>query len=278
MVNSSRAVLIGKLIHFIGFFSPLLAAKIIGYFFSRPKKVMPSPQQEQCLIKAQKLTVQLNGDVIQVYRWQGNGPKIWFAHGWKSNSGRWNPFIDILTKRGYDIYALDAPRHGHSTSKIFSPFLYAQWIDCCIRKYGGDILVGHSAGGYASMYGYHKYRFPVKYIVVMAPTFDMRQPITTMFEMLNLSQRIRLAFIRYFETSLGETLDDIVATHLVKDFDIDGLIIHDTTDNVIPVDGSHHIHKAWSKSELSITTGYGHRLQHKIPIQSIVTHIMQHNK
>ena len=45
---------------------------------------------------------------------------------------------------------------------------------------------------------------------------------------------------------------------------VDGLIIHDKKDRIIPINDSEAIHKNLKNSKLIQTTGYGHSLNNKV--------------
>src|SRR5690606_38336992 len=108
--------IIGFFINTISIFSPKLAARMALFLFTKPLKGKINEKQSDFLDTAFREELTFNNMPIMTYRWLGKRETILLAHGWESNSARWQTLITNLKQRGFGVVALDAPAHGRSGS------------------------------------------------------------------------------------------------------------------------------------------------------------------
>jgi pimeloyl-ACP methyl ester carboxylesterase len=81
----------------------------------------------------------------------GEGAPVLVLHGWGVDSTAMQPLADGLAKRGFRVYALDAPGFGASDSPptAWSVFDYARFMIAFLDTYNLDsvFVIGHSFGG-----------------------------------------------------------------------------------------------------------------------------------
>ena len=233
--------------------------------FSKPRKGKLTADDEIFLNSAEKETIIFENINIQTYTWRGDeNKKILLAHGWESNSARWKPLISMLKNKNYTVLALDAPAHGASGSKIFTQILYAEMINQVAKKHFPNILVGHSAGGFAISYFFNKYRpAQVKKIILLAPVSDNRVVFDLYFNFLGTNSRVKSGFYDFFKKKYGNP-EALIVSEFAKDFSVKALIIHDKNDEIVPYSQSEKIKAAWENSELILTENLGHSLRKDI--------------
>ncbi len=233
--------------------------------FSKPRKGKLTADDEIFLDSAEKETLTFENINIQTYLWRGDeNKKILLAHGWESNSARWKPLIGMLKSKNYTIIALDAPAHGASGSKTFTQILYAEMINQVAQKHFPDILVGHSAGGFAVSYFHHKNRqAQIKKIILLAPVSDNRVIFDLYFNFLGTNARVKSGFYDFFKKKYGNP-EALIVSEFAKDFSVKALIIHDKNDEIVPYSQSEKIKAAWENSELILTENLGHSLRKDI--------------
>ena len=149
-------LLIGKYINVLSFLSKSYATKKAISLFSKPRKGKITQIQGDFLDTSfkEELTYADNG--IMTYRWLGKKQTVLLAHGWESNSARWQPLIKNLKDKGFTVVALDAPAHGNSGSDIFNALIYAEFIHAAAKRFKADIIIGHSVGGMAAVFCQNK--------------------------------------------------------------------------------------------------------------------------
>ncbi|NNE25889.1 MAG: alpha/beta hydrolase [Saprospiraceae bacterium] len=251
--------------------SPKFAARQAFKLFKTPRARKLTASEIKYLKSAQIDNIQVKEHTIAVYHWKGTGPSILLVHGWESNSARWRLFIKMLQDLDYNIYALDAPAHGMSTGKYFTPLEYAEAIDLVVRKFKIQKILAHSVGAYATII-YASMMHPpenLDYLILKAPTGSFRRTTETYFDLLNFNLRLRKAYVALIESSYDKTIADFASFNLIKNVDIPGILIHDKTDRVLPIEDSHLIDRAWTNGKFIITEHFGHRMNQKGVIRLI---------
>lgn len=249
------------LIAIIGFISPNWAAKIAAYFFARPSRRKNRAWMKEFIDSASNDYFEVDGYQIKSYIWKGESPGILFLHGWKSNAARWKYLINKFQDLNVDLISLDAPGHGESKHPAFTPPNYAEVINPIIEKYQPKIIIAHSVGAYVALYHHAKYQPKnVKY-VLMAPTYDIMLPISTMFDILKLAPKIQKKYIENIEKEIETSLESIRADKLVEKYAPQGILIHDVQDKILPVAGSASLAKVADDLEYFEIDSTGHRMQ-----------------
>ena len=243
-------------------FSESKAGEMTSKLFFTPRKGQLTNDNRQTLSSATWETLELRDIKIQTYRWEGEKPAILLAHGWESNSARWQQLIKKLRKNGFSVIAVDAPAHGGSGSPNFNAFLYAEMIQVAAKRFVPTAIIGHSAGGFAAaFYATHFLTPSVSQLVLLAAPSELNQVFNKSLDMLNLSDKVRRGFYQTLERILGHPLEYFSIQKFVKTLSIKGLIIHDKDDTVCDFVDGQNIHTNWKASKFVATEGYGHRLQ-----------------
>ena len=241
---------------------PKKAAREAFYLFCYPLRTPLSDYQLNFLTEAKHETFQVGKDTIQAYRWGNGERKVLLLHGWRSHAFRWKRYIEALAEH-HTVYALDAPGHGLSSGKYLNLPYYSEVIEHYISKLGGvDTVVGHSLGGFASLYTL--YRSPsvaVKKLVVMGAPGRADDFVGFFRSLLGLSDRTIELMLGYFEKKFNKGPEYFSSSAFAEALSLPGLIIHDVEDVEAPVQHAHALSKVWKEAELVITHGLGHNLK-----------------
>jgi len=264
LMNPKRLKTIGSILNVLNKLAPILVARTIFYFFSKPlNKAGFTPKRIDFLIKSNKQIKSLENHQIAYYRWKGAGPTVLLLHGWESNSGRWKSLVKRLQEANFNVIAFDAPAHGFSNGKHVTPVLFAKIADHFIHEFNVKHLVGHSFGGYTSIHYAEKYQHELDSVIALAPTNSIRDVVNGMQKALGLNKHTILSFDKVFTKHYGASPDSFDASHAAKSISVKGLIIHDLNDNILPISGSYAIRNSWKNAEFMQSEGLGHRLIHK---------------
>ena len=235
-------------------FSKLKAGALTIKLFFTPRKGRLTDDNRQTLSSATWETLSLRDIKIQTYRWAGEKQTVLLAHGWESNAARWQQLIKKLRKKGFSVVALDAPAHGESGSPDFNAFLYAEMIEVVAERFEPAAIVGHSAGGFsAAFYATHFLHPSVSQLVLLAAPSELNQIFDKSFDLLKLSNKVRLGFYTTLERMLNKPLEYFSIKEMVKPLAINGLIIHDKTDDVCNFADGKNIQANWKSSEFIAT-------------------------
>ncbi|WP_179345497.1 alpha/beta fold hydrolase [Winogradskyella ursingii] len=252
---------IGNALNATSLVSSQYASKKALSLFATPRKGRYSENQEAIVNSAKFEELQYENLKIATYRWKGTGKTILLAHGWESNASRWNYLLDALKAENYNIITLDAPAHGHSESRQFNAILYSEFINVVAQKFQPEVILGHSVGGMATVFCQYKYKIPsVKKVVLLGSPAHFTGVFARYKSMMGYNRRISNGMEKLVQERYNKPTDYFSAANFTKDFDIDGLIIHDKKDRVIPYEDALLFDKKFKNSELITTEGFGHSL------------------
>lgn len=241
-------------------FSPRIAGKWCYRVLAKPPRAQLSHSEQNCLVAAEKGTLSVGIMQIRTYHWPGTGPRVLLAHGWNSHTGRWQPLIRKLITAGYDVYALDAPAHGASYGGHFAVIYYADVVAAAAAKVEPYAIIGHSAGGMASLYYLHhelETYCPEKLALLAVPA-ELTEFMASFQRVIGIRQEVMEALETEFSRRFDKDFAYFSNAEYVKNLQIPGLIIHDQMDDIAPVSGATRMKENWEESELLLTDGLGH--------------------
>jgi pimeloyl-ACP methyl ester carboxylesterase len=256
----------GAVLNTISCISPLWAARLTLYLYSKPMKGRLDEEMEKFLASADENPVlTFNNQIpIQTYHWKGNGPTVLLLHGWESNASRWRLFIKLLQRSDYNIVAMDGPMHGKTGGNRFSAILYAQLAEVVVKHYSANFVVGHSVGGMTTAYLGSHFDLPsLKGLVLIASSNRWLDVADRFHSALGLNKKVVQAFDKVFYDWYKKPQSYYNAEDFAANINLPGLIVHDSTDMVNYVEDGKSIHQNWSDSQYIETKGYGHSLQSK---------------
>ncbi|OUS00551.1 alpha/beta hydrolase [Flavobacteriales bacterium 33_180_T64] len=253
---------IGLNINIISLFSPKTAGKIAIKLFSSPRKTKIKELETDFLMTAFSEDIKYENLNIMTYRWIGNKETILLAHGWESNSFRWKALIEKLNALDYNVIALDAPAHGRSSGKLFNAILYSECINIVAEKFNANIVVGHSVGGMATAFFQQKYQLAsIEKLVLLGAPSNFVGVFSRYIDMMGYNNRTSKAMDLIITDRFNEKPDYFNAARLSENIDVDGLIIHDKLDKIIPYNDAEDFNNFYKNSKLISTKGFGHGLR-----------------
>jgi esterase/lipase len=276
-MKNIAAKFFGLYLNVLALISPRRAGLQAFLLFCRPFRIPLTDKQKEFLNSGEKFTIQAGDVSIQAYRWGEGDKKILFLHGWQSHSYRWKAYIEALPKDEYTIYALDAHGHGLSSGNFLSVPVYSTLIQQFILELDQvHAIISHSLGSFSLLYTLHQFPLlPVRKIIAMAPPGEANDFMTVYKNTLGLSDRVMKLVTGHFMEMYDVTPDYFSAVKFASAVEVDGLIIHDETDNEAPYHYSTSIHKAWKKSKLVTTKGLGHNLRSPLIVQEVLNFITE---
>ena len=255
---------IGNTLNTISYVSPKYASNKALDLFATPRKGKVTSKQLPFLETAKTTILNYNDLKITTYNWSGKKETILLAHGWESNSSRWEKLIIDLQKLDYNIVSLDAPAHGNSTGKQFNAVLYSECINLVSQNYKPEIIIGHSVGGMASAFFQHKYQVTHlnKLILLGAPS-EFTGVFKRYVDMMSYNKRIENGLNQLVLERFKQEPSYFSLAEFIKTIETNTLVIHDTEDAIIPYNDAKSIANNGNNVKLITTTGFGHGLRKK---------------
>lgn len=269
-MNRLTLAAIGSALNSLALASPSEAGKRILQIFSTPRTGRLQAHDRNFLEAANWDQLSVQGLHVQYYLWENEGPTILLAHGWESNSARWQALIGCLKKQNYRIIALDAPAHGASGGTAFNAILYADFIAAVTEKLHPDFAVGHSAGGMALAYYLHQHPGTFRKVALLASPSDLRQITGVFADVLGLSARAMQSYAEQVQRKFNHSLDYFSIAEFARSISTDCLIIHDTGDATAPYADAQRIAQNWAGARLITTDGLGHSLQGEVVYRALM--------
>ena len=255
---------IGNALNATSYISPRYASNKALQLFATPRKGSYTNAQKAIIEDAEQSTFSYKNLSISVYNWKGKGKTILLAHGWESNASRWNYLLNDLKSQDFNIIALDAPAHGNSQGKQFNAVLYSEFINVVAKAFQPEVFIGHSVGGMASIFCLHNHDLPsVKKLITLGAPAHFTGVFSRYKQMMGYNKRISNGLDNIVLERFGQKTDYFSAANFTKNFKVEGLIIHDKKDKIIPYEDALLFANRYKKGKLITTEGFGHGLKYK---------------
>jgi pimeloyl-ACP methyl ester carboxylesterase len=251
-------------IHTIGLVSPRKAAEMAYKLFCTPRKPSKKLKEPPLFHKAEKLQLLVNGITLKGFRFippQPNGKKILIQHGFSSYSYKFEKYVSLFKKQGFEVVAFDAPAHGLSEGKLINALIYKEAILKIEEGFGPFYgLMGHSLGGLAGSLAFKEFsNQSQRRLVLIAPAIKTNSAIQHFYSLLSVDQKFKNAFEQIIREMTHETIDNISVTYAIKHIKSSILWVHDRDDkiclfdDVLPI-----INEKPTNIQFIITEGLGH--------------------
>lgn len=265
---------IGQLLNLLAIFTPKKAAKIGIDIFSKPQKGKVSPNQNSFLSSAEINILNFQGNDIMAYHWPGENGCVLLAHGWESNSTRWEKLVARLQEKNIGSVALDAPAHGASGGRSFQAILYANFINVVAQHYQVNAMVGHSVGGMACAFATQYPGSPqLNKLVLLGAPNNFTGVLKRYSNLLGYSSRLREVLNHEVFRRFGSPPETFSTQRYLNNPEVTTLIIHDVNDKIIPYTDAEEIVMNVAGVKLISTKGFGHGLKHPEVVSEIVSYI-----
>lgn len=254
-------------LHILALLSKRKAAKkaMEIFFTPLPNRIKKMPPVFE---KGRKLVFRLAGKTICGYSWKPShesvehSGKILLLHGFGSNAKKFEQYINPLLKKGYEVFAFDAPAHGESGGKRLNLPMYTALIEKIIELYGAvDSFIAHSMGGLAIVHFLESVPEPFKgKLVLIAPATETVTSIDLFFRFLQLDDGVREEFDRLVLEKTGQNPDYFSIRRAISHIKSPVLWIHDEEDDITPVSDAKKVKADRHRNvKFIFTRGLGHR-------------------
>jgi pimeloyl-ACP methyl ester carboxylesterase len=244
--------------------APPLASEIAYRFFvSLGKPETVHARDAAIHARANRGSLELNGERVATYSW-GSGPEtILLVHGWRSRGSRWSTLVAALESPGRTIVTFDAPGNGDSTGRRTTVLDYAAIIRLLAARHSNlSAIVGHSFGVLASFLAVRE-GVATGRLVGISGMASASQLLETFSEQLGLSVRAKRGLGRRFQRRVFPHETDLwhrfVAELDPTEARIPLLLVHDEGDPIVPVAQADLIaHAHLGAVTVERTRGLGH--------------------
>jgi pimeloyl-ACP methyl ester carboxylesterase len=228
------------------------------WLWFRSRRCPESAAGARAVDAAHRETLRIGQTRVCVYRW-GQGPVVWFVHGWSGCGSQVAALVEPLQAAGFQVLALDLPGHGRSSGHRTNILECARVLQH-LQQYAGvpDAVITHSFGGmvlaHALNHGVYTHR-----AVCFCPPADAQFLVDGFARTLDMHARVVTDLRRRLERRFEHNFwDNISTVSNVRGLEIPALLIHDQDDRSVPWQQSERIAAAWRGARLLKTRGLGH--------------------
>jgi pimeloyl-ACP methyl ester carboxylesterase len=269
--------IVGFFLNVISLIFPRVAIKIAFDLFSQPRKGRISIDSLPEFAKKAKIdSFSFKGQRFKAYIWKGNETTVLLAHGWESNSLRWQKLLPYLQEKGFTIVAVDGPAHGISTGNTFDIPKYAAFINIVAQEYKPQYLIGHSMGGITCLFYQYFYKnSTVKKIVSVGSPCDFKIILQNYYSLLSINTTIVNGLDLQYRKILRSSISFFSASYFASKIDCKGLIYHDINDATVSIEEAKKIASSWGDSEFIETEGLDHSMQDETLYKKITSFLSE---
>lgn len=236
----------------------------------------PTPEREMAYKHSSIVSREyVNGKRIMTYQSSTGSKKILLVHGWSGRATQFYQMAPLLIQAGYKVHAFTAPAHGQGTEKQTHMMEFADSIIHMENNHGPfEAIIAHSIGAAAAMRA-HVLGVKTKTIVALGAPGKTEEIVADFCDRLGFIPTIQKRLIDNLKVRYGNDIEQFSFPSMAERSNISGLLVHDKTDQDVPVEVARRNHKLWKNSQYIETDGLGHQriLSNPGVIEKIITYL-----
>jgi len=230
--------------------------------FFTPSRYRVKPAEQAILDQGTRSRLAFPGGELTLTSWGSDSdPAVLLMHGWGGSSAQMTGFVRSLLHGCFRVIAYDQPAHGMSDGQTTNILEIAQSMDLISEKFGKfEAVLAHSFGALGTTYSIVLGNFTPPSKLVYFGAFNRAADTLPRFQAAEqLPETMIHPLRRMIDQKLGpDVLRMINHDDLARHLHIPGLMFHDRSDKITPVDDSRAIAEIWSQARYIETDGLGH--------------------
>lgn len=250
--------------------SPRKAAIKAFRFFCTPQQRV-TKKGSALFEGGERLSFRLDKHTIRGRRWlpvETPLKKVLIAHGFESASRNFDGYIGVLLKKGYEVFAFDAPAHGQSGGRRIILPDYVKTLRIIDQNYGPfDSYMGHSLGGLAlALFLEESPHSADTRLVLVAPAVETTIAVAAFAQLLHLSPEVSKEMDEYVREISGHPFAWYSLRRALHHIQAGILYLQDEDDRITPLKEARLVRQDGHPNiRFVFTRGLGHRKIYKDP-------------
>lgn len=214
-----------------------------------------------CPLGARRIEVADVPRVAAVYVWGSTTPTVLALHGWATDSTTMSTVVDATLANGESALCFDAPGHGVSPGSRATITEYANAIVKVLQHFPSvHMIVAHSLGSIAAVAAVAESdAINVRTMLLLGPTCSLSGVLDRWASQRGLPPGVVALITRELERRDGVPVSHWDIRTLDLPTTIQVRILHDPTDESVPVRDSHLIAAAIPADVYETVPGTGHQ-------------------
>ena len=239
-----------------GRIAPQVTANKMGKLFMTPRNPPLKPWEID--LESDCKRVRFSGG-LQAAIWGRGEKKVLLMHGWESRASHMYNLVEPLVKSGFQVVAIDAPKHGQSGGDKANLVAFAEAIVAADVVLGPFVAaVGHSLGGAALTYAL-ELGAKVNCCVLVSSPACIVDVLHGFAAFMGLPKNAETRFVKYVEKETGVPARELNMGRILAEQKMKTLLVHSQDDAEIPVSALKKMHEAWPQAETCVVEKLGHR-------------------
>jgi pimeloyl-ACP methyl ester carboxylesterase len=190
----------------------------------------------------------------------GEGPVAMLVHGWGGTATDMVPLAGAFARAGYRAVVFDMPGHGRSPGRESSLVEFLRAMRAVATALGEpDVVVGHSFGGAAAVFGVTELGLPVRGAVLISPAPGPAYYVDRFARTVGLPPDRAGGMVRRVVEKVGRSVESLDAVAAARAATVPALILHDPDDREVPWKYAAALADAWPGSRLVPAPSLGHK-------------------
>jgi pimeloyl-ACP methyl ester carboxylesterase len=190
----------------------------------------------------------------------GDGPPAMLLHGWGGSANDMLPLAWAFARAGWRAVVFDMPGHGRSPRRESSLVEFLRAMRLVAGALGNpDIIVGHSFGGAAAVFGITELGMPVRAAVLFSPAPGPAYYVDRFVRAVGLPAERTHGMVKQLVERVGRPMESLDALVAARSADVPALIVHDPRDREVSFEFAEQMRAAWRGSQLVPAPSLGHK-------------------
>lgn len=238
--------------------SSSLAARLAVAVFYAPRRFPAAKWEKAGIALGKDDNLHFDKERLAATVWEGEGPTVLLVHGWQGRRSQLAKIAVDLSAKGYRVVTFDGPAHGSSAKKRTTLVEFSEAVECAAKQFGPlHGIVGHSFGAAAVAIAMRKGVQAERAVLISCP-FSLRHVVSGFAKIVGLPSRSHEKMYPLMERLHQCAEDQLSFVSIGPDLQTACLLIHDVSDQYIPVTDGEMVSLTIDGAKLVRTKGLGH--------------------
>ncbi|CAE6867167.1 hypothetical protein R75461_08349 [Paraburkholderia nemoris] len=238
--------------------SSSLAARLAVAVFYAPRKFPAAKWETAGIALGKDDVLHFDEERLAATVWGGDGPTVLLVHGWQGRRSQLAKIAMDLSEKGHRVVTFDGPAHGSSAKKRTTLVEFSEAVQSAAKQFGPlHAIVGHSFGAAAVAIALRKGVRAERAVLISCP-FSLRHVVSGFAKFVGLPSRSHEKMYPLMEQLHRCPEEQLSFETIGPDLATPCLLIHDATDQYIPLTDGEMVSLTIEGAELVCTKGLGH--------------------
>lgn len=238
--------------------SSSLAGRLAVAVFYSPRQFPAANWEKTGLALGKGDTLHFDGEKLAATVWGSEGPTILLVHGWQGRRSQLVKIAVDLSEKGFRVVIFDGPAHGSSAKKRTTLVEFSEAVECAAKQFGPlHGIVGHSFGAAAVAIAMRKGVRAERAVLISCP-FSLRHVVSGFAKFVGLPSKSHEKMYPLMETLHRCHESELSFETIGPDLETPCLLIHDATDQYIPLKDGEMVSLTIAGAQIARTKGLGH--------------------